>query len=345
MEHIPIKNIYYLLSYAWNKLDESDRLMVSADEITDLPDLFAKILINASRLLLKRGIDRHYIEYTGEIAGIKGKLEISETIKRNVLASQKTICVYDDLSADILINRILISTLYLLTKMSELDRQLKRELAALLKMLPSIQLITLTPAVFKQVRFNRNNRFYGFIMDVCLIIYENSLPTETKGEYVFSDFTRDEHKMSQLFEAFVRNFYRRRQSEYKIVKKETIYWQLDSENDESLQFVPEMETDITLENAIRKIIIDTKFYRKMMTINYGSEKIISSNLYQLFSYLLNQEKDDQKTLTATGILLYPMIKKEYNLHYTYKAHSVHIRTIDLSADWFNIEEQLLRIIK
>ena len=345
MEHIPIKNIYYLLSYAWNKLDERDRLMVSADEITDLPDLFAKILINATRLLLKRGIDRHYIEYTGEIAGIKGKLAISETIKRNVLASQKTICVYDDLSADILINRILISTLYLLTKTRQLDLQLKRELIALLKMLPFIQLITPTPAVFKKVQFNRNNRFYGFIVDVCQIIYENSLPTETKGEYVFSDFTRNERKMSQLFEAFVRNFYRRRQSEYKIVKKETIYWQFNSENSEALQFVPDMETDITLENETRKIIIDTKFYREMMAISYGREKIISSNLYQLFSYLLNQEKGDPKTLRATGILLYPTIKKEYNLHYTHKAHSVQIRTVDLSVDWCNIEDQLLRIIE
>ncbi len=345
MEPIPIKNIYYLLSYAWNKLDERDRVMVSVDDKTDLPDLFAKILINATRLLLKRGIDRNYIEHTGEIAGIKGKLNLSETIKRNVLAAQKTICVYDDLSPDILVNRILISTIYLLTKTRRLDQQLKRELITLLKMLPSIQLITLTPSVFKKVQLNRNNRFYGFIMDVCLIVYENILPTETKGEYAFSDFTRNEHKMRLLFEAFVRNFYKRRQSEFKIVKKETIYWQFTSENRDDLEFVPVMETDITLENESRKIIIDTKFYREIMTMSYEKEKIISTNLYQLFSYLVNQEQDDPKTLATTGILLYPTTRKEFNLHYTYKAHCVQIKTIDLSADWYNIEEQLLRIIE
>lgn len=344
MERIPIKNIYYLLSYAWNKLEESERVKVAADDITDLPDLFAKILINATRLLLKRGIDRSYVEYTGEVAGIKGKLEISETIKKNVLAVQKTICTYDDLSADILSNRILFSTIYLLTKMTELDRQLKRELSALLKMFPTIQLIALTSSVFKKVQLNRNNRFYGFIMDVCQIIHENSLPSETKGEYVFTDFTRNKHKMNQLFEAFVRNFYKRRQSEYKIVKKETIYWQFTSEKMEDLQFVPVMETDITLENDLRKIIIDAKFYPDTMAINYEKERIKSANLYQLFSYLVNQERDDLKTLAATGILLYPTVTKEYDLHYTYKAHSVQIKTVDLSADWYDIEERLLSII-
>ena len=59
---IPIKNIYYLLCYAWNKLDEKERIKVSIDDKTELLDLFAKVLINSTKVLLKRGIDRDYIE-------------------------------------------------------------------------------------------------------------------------------------------------------------------------------------------------------------------------------------------------------------------------------------------
>ncbi len=35
---IPIKNIYYLLSYAWNKLEEGERIQVSQMECATLLD-------------------------------------------------------------------------------------------------------------------------------------------------------------------------------------------------------------------------------------------------------------------------------------------------------------------
>src|ERR1017187_717845 len=106
---IPIENIYYLLCYAWNKLDEKDRIDVAIDDKTELLDLFAKVLINASRMLLKRGIDKSYIDYTSEIAGVKGKLEISQTLKNNLLFKQRTICTFDEFSANILSNQILVT--------------------------------------------------------------------------------------------------------------------------------------------------------------------------------------------------------------------------------------------
>ena len=49
---IPIENIYFLLCYAWNKLDEKERVDVSIDDKTELLDLFAKVLITSSKLLL-----------------------------------------------------------------------------------------------------------------------------------------------------------------------------------------------------------------------------------------------------------------------------------------------------
>lgn len=86
---IPIENIYFLLCYAWNKLDEKERVDVSIDDKTELLDLFAKVLITSSKLLLKRGIDKSYIDHQEEISGVKGKIEISQTLKRNLLFKQK----------------------------------------------------------------------------------------------------------------------------------------------------------------------------------------------------------------------------------------------------------------
>lgn len=342
---IPIENIYYLLCYAWNKLDEKERVNVTLDDKTELLDLFAKVLINATKILLKRGIDKNYIDHTEELAGVKGKIQISQTLKSNLLFKQRTICSFDDFSANIISNRILVSTIYRLTRTKGLDRQLKNELVSLLRMLLDIDPIEITNSLFKQVRINRNNRFYGFVMNVCQIIYESTLPSEEQGKYKFSDFTRDDNKMNQLFEAFIRNFYKIEQHKYKTVKKETIKWQFDNTDEESYQYLPQMETDITLENDEEKIIIDAKFYRETMTVNYNKERIKSVNLYQLFSYLLNQQDGSSKTQNAKGILLYPTIETDYNLNFKYRNHDIQIRTVNLNSNWREISMRLKEIIE
>lgn len=341
---IPIENIYYLLCYAWNKLEEKDRVNISIDDKTELLDLFAKILINGTKILLKRGMDRSYIVYTDEISGIKGKMQFSQTLKSNLLFKQRTICTFDTFSSNILANQILISTIYSLSKTKGLNKDLKIELITLQRMLSGIELIQIKKSLFSQIKLNRNNRFYGFLMNVCQIIHENILPSEEQGSYKFTDFTRDERKMNQVFEAFIRNFYRIEQNKYSIVKKESIDWQFEYDALDSFQFVPKMETDITLENKTHKIIIDAKYYRETMAINYDQEKIKSNNLYQLFSYLLNQEDNTPKTTNAKGILLYPTIEKDYDLQYKYKTHKIEIRTINLNLNWQIIELRLKNII-
>ena len=56
---IPIANIFYLLCYAWDVLEEKDTLAdVNALQSTDLLDLFARVLVNGTRRLLRRGLDR-----------------------------------------------------------------------------------------------------------------------------------------------------------------------------------------------------------------------------------------------------------------------------------------------
>ncbi len=341
---IPIENIYYLLCYAWNKLDEKDRVSVSIDDKTSLLDLFAKVLINATKILLKRGIDRSYINHVEEIAGVKGKIQVSQTLKSNLLFKQRTVCAFDDFSSNIISNRILVSTIGRLIKTKGLDLELKDEFVSLRRMMFDIDEIEMASSLFKQVKLNRNNHFYGFVMNVCEIIYDSTLPSEQQGTYKFADFTREEGKMNRLFEAFIRNFYKLEQRRYKTVKKETIKWQFENTDLGNDQYLPQMETDITLENDEEKIIIDAKFYRETLILNYDREKIKSANLYQLFSYLLNQQDGSPKTLKAKGILLYPTIEKEYNLNYRYDEHDIQIKTVNLYSNWRQISARLKEII-
>lgn len=340
---IPIENIYYLLCYAWNKLDEKDRVAVSAEDYTKLLDLLAKVLINSTRILLKRGIDRNYIDITTEFAGVKGKLELSQTVKSHLLLKQKTVCSFDEFSSNILTNRILVTTLNRLIRTQGLDANLRSAIKNLLWRFDGVKPIELKNSTFNNVKLHRNNKFYGFILNVCRLVYENSLLSEKTGDWHFTDFLRDEGKMNRLFEAFLRNFYSIEQKEFK-VRRENINWQFSTDDNQNLQFLPLMQTDITLENETAKIIIDAKFYKETLKSNYGAEKITSANLYQLFSYLLNQRNSDPKTQTATGILIYPTIEQDYDLQFRYQNHNVLIKTVNLNSDWRSIEYRLKEII-
>lgn len=340
---IPIKNIYYLLCYAWNKLDERDKVNVSIDDKTKLLDLFAKILINATKILLKRGIAKDYKNDEDVITGIRGKILLSNTIKHNLLIKQMVSCSIDDFTSNIVLNRILISTIQRLVNTQNLDKLLKNDLIFLKRMFYDIQPIELSKKLFNQINLNRNNQFYGFLIDVCQIIYENTLPSESEGYFKFTDFTKDEGKMNQLFEAFIRNFYKIEQNKY-AVKREIITWNFDSSEELSFQYLPQMGTDITLENDFEKVIIDAKFYRETMTTYFNKEKLKSSNLYQLFSYLLNQQDGSKKTLGTKGILIYPTVLMDYNLNYKYQEHEILIRSLNLNIDWKGIEKRLLEIV-
>jgi 5-methylcytosine-specific restriction enzyme subunit McrC len=341
---IPVQNIYYLLCYAWDKLDQKDKVSVSTDGITELIDLLAKVLINASRILLKRGFDRDYLERREQRAGIKGKLEISESVKRNSLIRLQAVCTYDEYTFDIRSNQILFTTLYRLLYTENLSSEFKPQVRKLLRKFPKISVIDLSRKDFKAVKIHRNNRFYAFIINVCELIFENSLPDEKDGEWMFQDFTRDERKMAYLFEEFVFQFYSKERSALKPSRKK-LKWNFETSEPNYYSYLPEMRTDITLDGESERIIIDTKYYQETMNMRFNQDKIKSENLYQLFSYLLNQEDGTSRSEQTKGVLLYPTIDQEYNLAYRYQSHPIEIRTVNLNAHWMEIEKRLLDIVQ
>ena len=340
---IPIQNIYYLLCYAWNKLEERDSIDVEAISTTELIDLFAKILINSTARLLKQGLDRNYVEHEYIVNGIKGKLNLSASIKQNLLRSSKTICLYDEFDYNILHNQILKTTVSKLLRVNNLDKGLKNELHQHFQKLPPISEIKIRNSHFKQIRLHRNNYHYDFVLKVCQIINENLFIDESSGNYKFKDFTREDKQMARLFEDFVRNFYKIEQSDFK-VKRDNIKWNFISESEEYSRMLPIMQTDISLHSPARKIIIDTKYYKDAFNTRFTQEKVNSNHLYQLFSYLKNQVSDLEITKTCEGILLYPAVETGFKLCYKCESHIIKIMSINLNQDWPLIERDLLELI-
>ncbi len=340
---IPIKNLYYLLSYAWNKLEPLGPVEVAGDGPTELLNLLARVFNQATRNLLKRGLDQRYRPAARDLAGLKGKLLYSETLRRNLLYQQKTHCEFDEFSADILTNQILVATLRKLLRSPELDRSLRRVSRQLLAQFPHLSPRKIQGRDFQKLRIHRHHRTYELALSVSELLHRQLLPGEAAGTYQFLDFRRDERQMSQLFEAFLFQFYRQEQQRYE-VRREHIHWKLRTDQAPHRDFLPLMRTDLSLENDTEKIIIDAKYYRRTLQEYFGKQSIQSSNLYQLFSYLLNQESEAAHSLQTRGILLYPTTSIDRDLVYHWEGHPLEIRTVDLSQDWPLIHQRLLALL-
>ncbi len=338
---IPIKNIYYMLCYSWDALDEKDIVEVNDIDSTELMDLFAKVLIGGTNYLIRRGLDRRYLCSNEDLGVIRGKINFNDTFKRRLLQKGKVSCGYDDLSHNILHNQIIKTTVKYLIYYEGLNNKLKEGLLGLYKYFRDIDEIRLNSKVFSNVILHRNNHYYKFLMNICQIVYENLFIDENTGNTKFQDFERDEARMARLFESFVRNFYKREQKEYKVCR-EDIYWNDLKQDLHDKGYLPKMQTDISLVSDKRKIIIDTKYSKNTLS---DRGKVKSENLYQLFSYLKNVEIKGGVNESCEGMLLYPQIDKALELEYFIHGHRVQVKTVDLNQEWWMIHRRLLSIIE
>ena len=335
---IPIQNIYFLLCYAWDKLEEKDLVDVDPVGITELVDLFSRVLITGTNHLLKRGFDRSYVPHEEQIGRLKGKIRFDAVVKAGV-PTVTLPCEFDELSYDVVHNRILNATARRLMRTETISKENAQGLAALCRQLPAVRQVELTSQIFGQVELYRNNQFYDFLMKLCALIHHNLLVSETSGHSRFRDFTRDTHQMAVLFENFVRNFYRRH-TQYR-VKREDIRWKLIARDSSDAKLLPKMQTDISLETEDRKIIVDCKYTPEATKMRYESEKLRSEHLFQLHAYLSNLP--DQRS-SCEGMLLYPEVDKPLAAVFTGRGRTISIRTINLHQPWTAIHQDLLRLV-
>lgn len=340
---IPIKNIYAMLCYAWNRLDEAGIVNVGVEDATELGDLFARVLISGVRHCLKDGLDRGYREIEEESGCIRGRMDINASVSRLLLHQGRALCRIDELSVNTLPNQVIKTTMWRLSRVDSLNTDLQKSLKNLCRRLPEIDLIPLSRRTFRQIQIHSNNRFYGFLIKVCQVINDAVLVEKGDGEYMFRDFIEDEHAMRRVFQDFVYNFYRIHQSEYQ-VSRDRFGWDVDEETEDVSNLMPLMETDITLKSNTSALVIDTKFSKSALQQRFDKETLKSEHLYQLFAYLKNLERKDARYKNSEGLLLYPTTQAPISFSTRVQGHRVRVATIDLAQDFKHIQRDLLGIL-
>ena len=333
---IRIQNVYYMLAYAFQVLNEQGYKNISTEDFDNTAELCAAILSRGISSQIKRGLGKEYISKTEPLSSLRGKIDMSESMKTQTFLKKQMICSYDDFSVNSYMNRIIKSTVEILLR-SEISKSRKKELRKLMVFFADVDPIDLH-TVNWNVQYNRNNQTYRMLISICYLVFKGLLQTQSDGTTKLMDFL-DEQRMHRLYEKFILEYYKREHPEL-TASASKIPWQLDDEMDAML---PVMQTDIMLSQGSKTLIIDAKYYAHSTQRQYEKHTLHSGNLYQIFTYVKNKEAELAGIPhEVSGMLLYARTDEDVypENKYSMSGNKISVRTLDLDGDFGLIKEQL-----
>jgi 5-methylcytosine-specific restriction enzyme subunit McrC len=181
-------------------------------------------------------------------------------------------------------------------------------------------------------------------------VFDLVLPTEQEGLRSIFKASRGDTEFRKLFERAIGNFFAAelpREEGWRVYPGKQIYWPVGAASPGIRAHLPMMVTDIILENEHedRRIIIDTKFTNILTGAQYGDgQRFKTGHIYQLYSYLRSQERDDDpRSLTSEGMLLYPAIGVDVDEAAALQGHTLRFVTINLAEPTVSVVEKLRQV--
>src|SRR5699024_10547755 len=123
------------------------------------------------------------------------------------------------------------ATLVYLSRSNKLSRKKRRLFYGLLPYFTEVSDVELDLKLWKNVRYNRQNIRYQFIVDVCRYLYEQLLFDESAESQMAKEI-QDEQRLSSLYEKFIFAFFKR-ETKYHVSRPQ-IQWRVDDGFTEAL---------------------------------------------------------------------------------------------------------------
>ena len=349
---IPVRNIWLLMLYAsdlFRQLDNHRRAKVEENP-DDIPDLIGEILAHAVEYRLRRNLSFGYRSRVADLSRVRGRINPLRTERRRLLERGKVACRFDELTIDTPRNRYVraalnrVATAVRSPKLVGRCRTLAATLARLgvIGVRPSRRQVSLGT-------FGRLDADDRRMVTAAHLAFDLALPTEVVGALHLSSPDREEKWFRNLYEKAVAGFYKvvLAGSAWRVHEGRKLTWLIERKTAGIDQILPQMVTDIVLENGDtgQRIIIDTKFNSILIRGWYRDESLRSHYLYQIYSYVMSQQSDyDPLSKDAEGLLLHPAVHKRIDESVVIQGHKFRFATVDLGADAPMIRRQLLDLV-
>ena len=326
-----------MLAYAFQVLNEDGYKSVATEQFNNVADLCSAILCRGVSLQLKKGLGREYISETEMLSSLRGRIDITESIKTQAMLRRQMVCTYDEFSVNTYKNQIIKTTMLKLLHV-DIDKKRKKEIKKLLVFFDEVNELDVYSIQWNQ-QYSKNDQTYRMLIAICYLVLKGLLQTTSNGLVKMMDFI-DEQRMCRLFEKFILEYYRKEHPEL-TANASQIPWQLD---DGFSDMLPIMQTDIMLTRGKKTLIIDAKYYEHSLQQQYDNYSVHSGNLYQIFTYVKNKEVQlsAHQHEKVSGMLLYAKTNESVypNQEYRMSGNRIAVRTLDLDKDFEIIKSQL-----
>ena len=278
-----------------------------------LLEIFISMFLDEVSKLIKIGIKSDYVELEDNLKFLKGKLKISEQIRKNIVHKERFYVCYQEFSTDRAENRLIKSALEFLYRRSKSSKN-QRLIREYLFDFDEISSSSDINADFNRLKLNRQTKHYEQALLWSKIFLQNKSFSPYKGNEIAFALLFD---MNKLFESYVGNFIKKKRADVSLQHSEKHL----VEEPKGFRLRP----DIFLEG---EFIADTKW-----KIVKSKDDISQADLYQLYAY-------GKKYDCGKLYLIYPKINgaKQEPMKFKYDDKmQLEILYFDLENDSYNDE--------
>lgn len=278
-ETVLVRNVFYLMSYAFRALDVRDYERIGSEEFRGMDDLLAAILLIGVETQRRRGFEKDYKTMREEGWRIKGRVDMRQTMRLEMANQPIAAYDFDEYDEDTLLNRILKTSILALIGSADVQDERRRRLHGAIAYMQGVSTIA-DPSTIRwtELRYHRNNRSYELLMNVCYLVIQQQLMDPQGDDRLVASFD-DKQWFSALFENFVLNYFKRHYPTLKVTGQTPI-----RPNDNAPSFVPSMFTDVVLSNGVNTLVIDAKCYGKIFSMNFDKEIMSADHIRQIYYY-------------------------------------------------------------
>ena len=332
-----------MLSFAYeNLLKANEYASLKSEEFENIYDLMSEIVYISVSHLIKKGIYKEYTLKSDTLSTVRGKINISTTVKDLSLIRHQLVCEYDEFNENILYNQIIKTTINHLISNKDLPIKSKKKLKKVVLYFNKVDTVNLNQVQWKNIRFHKNNSTYIFLIEICKFIYEGLLISTDSGKIRYKKFI-DDQRMHHLYEKFILGYYQRYYPDLN-PNASIIDW--NAQIIKGQELLPIMHSDITLYSKTSKktLVIDAKYYGHSLSTHHEKISLHSGNLYQIFTYVKNKDVDHLGNVS--GLLLYAKTDETIapDCEYVMDGSKIGARTLDLNQDFKNIAAILDHIV-
>jgi 5-methylcytosine-specific restriction enzyme subunit McrC len=198
---VPVTSLLWMLDVAYRlEFKIWDQALTQVTSIEDTYASFASVLSKRVIDRLRQGIYRTYVDHAEGLQLVRGRVDIRGSATR-LKASTELMCEYQEHTADIVENQILLFTLDLVSRTRIRDKSVAaRVRLARNALLNEVTLRNVRVAECVGRRYDRLNDDYRFLHALCRFFIEHCAPSLSRGEKDALPFAIH---MPRLFESFV----------------------------------------------------------------------------------------------------------------------------------------------